>query len=83
MKSFQHVFLLLLMVLRIMPLPVYGEEGSYRLYDHNGSYEETFEDINSAFNAFEQHKEETNNLVLTYEDQIIRMEYGIVEFLSS
>ena len=83
MKSFQRVFLLLLMVLRIMPLPVYGEEGSYRLYDHNGSYEETFEDRSSAFSAFEQHKEEANNLVLAYEDQIIRMEYGIVEFLSS
>jgi len=63
---------------------VYAEESSYFLAEVlNGQYQkiaelETYEE---AYQEYDQLKEEYQNLILLEDERVLRMEYGIVEFV--
>ena len=84
MNKFQRFFLwTLLLCLMTEPFGVFAEETeAYLLVDAADAYRESFTSFESAYDAFEREKEEHDNLLLKQGEDILAMEYGIVEFRS-
>ena len=61
------------------PFAVFSEEQPYRVYDLSDSLDERFDSYETAYAYFEENRDTYDNLVLTENDRVIRMEYGIVE----
>lgn len=60
-------------------------ENSYKVGDASSGEIieiESFETIKEADTFFNEHIEEYDNLVILHNDEVIRMEYGVVEFIS-
>ena len=61
------------------PFAVFSEEQPYRVYDLSDGLDEYFDRYETAYAYFEENRDTYDNLVLTENDRVIRMEYGIVE----
>lgn len=62
---------------------IYAQDDFYIVYDANSDFEERFESYSSAYSFYEDNLDEYENLVLSNNDSVIHMEYGIVEFKGS
>jgi len=56
-----------------------AEDGLYNVLD-NGQVIESFEDYEDAKEYFNDYQDEYDNLLITYNDKVIDMEYGFVSF---
>lgn len=80
MKFLHRLFVLLLCLFCLVDTHViYGQEDFYYIYDSDKEIEK-YEDYREAFSYYENHLDEYDNLLLIFNDQVIHMEYGIVEF---
>lgn len=81
MKLFK-TFITLLIVCFMMCITVYADNDFYYVYDSESSFKESFDNYNSALNFYNEHLDEYKNLVLSKNDEVIKMEYGVVSFNS-
>ena len=58
-----------------------AEDDTYLIYDANSEYSESFSNYDEARNFYNKHTDEYDNLILKYNDDVLDMEYGIVEFI--
>ncbi|MCR4634532.1 MAG: hypothetical protein K5648_10465 [Erysipelotrichaceae bacterium] len=83
MNKFQCFFLwTLLLCLMAEPFGVFAEAEDYLLTDEADGYQESFRSFESAYDAFEREKEGHGNLLLKQGEEVLAMEYGIIEFKS-
>ncbi len=75
--------MLLLCAILLCTSVIYAEESSYRIYDlGGGDYKliEESDDLNALLYSYHELADSYENLVLTENDRVLIMEYGIVEF---
>ncbi len=62
------------------PFAVFSQEQPYRVYDLESGLEEGFDNYDAAYAFFQENTDAYENLVLSENGSVLRMEYGIVEF---
>ena len=88
MKSLQKGFLLTLvclLMISVLSVPVKAE-GEYYVADVSEGFVnklESFDSYSSANAYYNRHLKEYDNLVLYENDEVLKMEYGIVEFMTN
>ena len=83
MKIFQKLFVCVLLLLSIIePTNLKAEDITYYVYDAISNFQQFFKTYNEAYSFYKKTIDEFDNLVLRRNDEIIHMEYGIVEFNS-
>ena len=82
MKSKKKIFLVLLIILFLFQsVEVHALDDVYEVYDaYSPEAKESFDNFNSALYFYNQVSGEYKNAVLKENENVIDMEYGIVEF---
>ena len=62
-------------------VPIYADDYAYEIKDTNSGFSIGFETFEEANKFYGENKDEYDNLVLYEDNNVINMEYGIVEFV--
>lgn len=82
MKKIYAFLLCVLLSLSVFPINVVnGQEYEYRVYSLNEEIDESFNSYKEAIEFYDDKIDETLNLLLAKQGKIIKMEYGLVEFI--
>ena len=65
------------------PFGLMAQEDLFFVYDINSGFRQGFEDYDEAYSFYRDNLEEYDDLILSEKDDVIMMEYGIVEFESN
>ena len=82
MKIFQRFFICLLFI-SCLAYKVNAQDIFYYVYDAAGDFKQEFDSYDAAYLFYKDNTDTYENLVLSKNDDIIHMEYGIVEFKSN
>ena len=75
-----RIFLLWLLFISIFNNKILAQDDNYIISDKNSSFSMEFLEIDEAIEYYDSHIDEYDNLVLRNNDEVLLMEYGIVEF---
>lgn len=62
---------------------VYGDENNYYVFDKDTNFKEGYSSYDDAYSFYSKNLDNYNNLVLLKDEEVIDMEYGVVEFDTS
>ncbi len=79
MRFKKFLLCLILSLLTLNYSSIFAEDDFYYVSDNNELIQE-FESSSETISFFNEFKDEYNNLIIKHNDEVIEMEYGIVEF---